>query len=151
MGRFNQGRGAGRGRGNRASKDPRKNRNNQNSNQSNSRRGLGDYVYSLGKQAADYDIITKFLILHIRKTYLNGDDIGNALENQQETEFNAPILEVSSSTDAAIKARENKQYEMIFEAKLALYLKQEETYRTNKGKAYAFIFGQCNKSMHNVG
>ena len=104
-------------------------------------------MYSLGKQAADYDIITKFLILHIRKTYLNGDDIGNALENQQETEFNAPILEVSSSTDAAIKARENKQYEMIFEAKLALYLKQEETYRTNKGKAYAFVFGQCNKSM----
>ena len=30
---------------------------------------------------------------------------------------------------------------------LALYLKQEETYRTNKGKAYAFIFGQCNKSI----
>ena len=39
-------------------------------------------------QSADYDIITKFLILHIWKTYLNGDDIGNALENQQETEFN---------------------------------------------------------------
>ena len=117
MGRFNQGRSAGRGRGNKAYNNRRNsNRNNQNNNHSYSRKGLGDYVYALGKQSADYDIITKFLILHIRKTYLNGDDIGNALENQQETEFNAPILEVSSSTDAAIKARENKQYEMIFEA-----------------------------------
>ena len=106
MGRFNQGRGAGKGRGNRASNNSRNSSNNQNSNQSNSRRGLGDYVYLLGKQAANYDIITKFLILHIRKTYLNGDVIGNALENQQETESNAPILEVSSSTDSAIKARE---------------------------------------------
>ena len=33
------------------------------------------------------------------------------------------------------------------EAKLAIFLKQEETYRTNKGKAYAFIFGQCSKIM----
>ena len=148
MGRLNQGRGAGKGRGNKAYNNQRNNsRNSQNNNQSYNRKGLADYVYSLGRQAADYDTITKFLILHIRKTYLNGDDIGNALENQQETEFNAPILEVSSSTEPAIKAREDKQYEMIFEAKLALYLKQEETYRTNKGKAYAFIFGQCNKSM----
>ena len=87
------------------------------------------------------------MILHIRKNFSNGDDIGNALETLQEITFTSPTLEMSSSNDKDIKLREDRQNEMIFEAKLAIFLKQEETYRTNKGKAYAFIFGQCSKIM----
>ena len=87
---------------------------------------MHDYVYSLGKQSADYDIITKYLILHIRKTFNNGDDIGNALETMQDVSFTAPQLEMSKSDDVGVKAREHKQFEMMFEAKLTMYLKQEE-------------------------
>ena len=146
MGRFQQARGAGRGRGQR-NYNNRFNKGRQNSQNNSPRKGLPDYIYTLGKQSVDYDIVTKFLILHIRKNFSNGDDIGNALETLQETTFTSPTLEMSSSNDKDIKLREDRQNEMVFEAKLAIFLKQEETYRTNKGKAYAFIFGQCTKIM----
>ena len=126
MGRFQQGKGAGRGRGQRNSNN-RFNRGKQANNNNTTRKGLQDYVYTLGKQAVDYDSVTKFLILHIRKNFNNGNDIGNALETLQDVTFTSPTLEMSSSEDESTKMRENKQNEMIFEAKLAIYLKQEET------------------------
>ena len=147
MGRFQQGRGAERCQGQRNSFN-RFNKGRQNTNSNTPRKGLTDYIYTLGKQSVDYEIVTKFLILHIRKNFNNGDDIGNALDNLQEIQFTPPTLEMSGSEEKDIKLREDKQNEMIFEAKLAIFLKQEETYRTNKGTAYAFIFGQCSKIMH---
>ena len=146
MGRFHQQKGAGRGRGQRNTHN-KFNQSNKNSTNGPTRKGVQDYVYTLGKQSMDYDVVTKFLILHIRKNYTNGDDIGNALETLQEVTFESPTLEMSSSEDELTRKREDKENEMIFEAKLAIYLKQMETYRTNKGKAYAFIFGQCTKVM----
>ena len=145
MGRFQQGRGAGRGRGHRYGNNNKNRKPTMNNN--GPKKGLQDHIYSLGKQTIDYDSITKFLILHIRKNYDNGNDIGNALETLQETTFTPPQLEMSTSTESKEKAREDKQNEMMFEAKLTIYLKQMETYRTNKGKAYAFVFGQCSKIM----
>ena len=83
MGRFQGGRGPTRGRGNRSYN----NKNKSNNNASQARKGLQDYIYSLGKQAAEYETVTRYLLLHIRKTYQNGDDIGNALGTLQETTF----------------------------------------------------------------
>ena len=145
MGRFQSGRGNNKGRGGRAPNKNNKAKSNGNATQQ--RKGLGDYIYTLGKSASDYEIITRYLILHIRKSYQNGDDIGNALDTMEETEFFPPTLKVSTNDDAAIKARENKEYEMMFTARLSIFLKKEEIYLTNKGKAYAFLFGQCNKVM----
>ena len=101
----------------------------------------------MGKQAAEYETVTRYLLLHIRKTFQNGDDIGNALDTLQEITFQPPTLKISTSSNETIQSRENREYEMIFEAKLTLHLKQEDIYRTNKGKAYAFLFGQCSKIM----
>ena len=143
MGRFQGGRGPTRGRGNRSNN----NRNKSNNNSSQSRKGLQDYIYSLGKQAAEYETVTRYLLLHIRKTFQNGDDIGNALDTLQEITFWPPTLKISTNSNETIQRRENREYEMIFEAKLTLHLKQEDIYRTNKGKAYAFLFGQCSKIM----
>ena len=46
---------------------------------------LNDYKYAIGtmKQADDYNKITTYLILYIRKTYEHGSDIANAIENQE--------------------------------------------------------------------
>ena len=146
MGRFQGGRGQGRGRGGRSG-GKNNNGKKSNSNTTNQRKSIADYVFSVGKAAADYDTISKYLILHIRKTYQNGDDIGNALDTLEDTSFTTPVLQQSSNEDAAVKSLENKQYEMVFEAKLALFLKKEDVYNTNKGKAYAFLFGQCSKVL----
>ena len=52
---------------------------------------LNDYKYAIGtaKQAGDYNKITNYLILHIRKTYENGRDIADAIENQEPFNFNS--------------------------------------------------------------
>ena len=56
------------------------------------------YKYAIGpaKQAGDCNNITNCLILHIRKTYKNGRDIVNVIENQEPFNFNssAPKLKM---------------------------------------------------------
>jgi len=60
-----------------------------------------------------------------------------------------PTLVQSTSTDAKKKAQEDKQFEMLYEAKIQAYVMREQAYERNKGKSYALIFGQCNKAMQN--
>ena len=57
MGRFQGGRGQGRGSGGRSG-GKNNNGKKSNSNTSNQRKSIGDYVFSIGKAAADYDTIT---------------------------------------------------------------------------------------------
>ena len=62
---------------------------------------LNDYKYAIGtaKQVGNYNKITTFLILHIRKTYKHGSDIANTIERQEPFNFNpsAPRLKISTS------------------------------------------------------
>ena len=71
---------------------------------------LNDYKYAIGtsKQAGNYNKITNYLILHIRKTYENGGDIADVIENQEPFNFNssAPKLKISTAvmtTDASLQ------------------------------------------------
>ena len=61
---------------------------------------LNDYEYAIGtvKQAGNYNKITTYLILHIRKTSEHCRDIANAIEKQEHFNFepSAPRLEISS-------------------------------------------------------
>jgi hypothetical protein len=117
------------------------------------RKVLGDYIYYIGsaKQASDFTIITQFIINHIRKSYTNGDDIGDALEEQVDTNMNnfMPILQVSTATDTDVQDRETKQFEMLFEAEIQAFITRKATYQSNTGKAFALFFGQCNKTLQN--
>ena len=61
---------------------------------------LNDYKYAIRtpNQAGEYNKITNYLILHIRKTYKYGGDIVDAIENQESFNFKpaAPRLKISS-------------------------------------------------------
>ena len=116
---------------------------------------LNDYKYTIGtmKQVGDYNKITTYLILHIRKTYEHGGNITDAIENQEPFNFDlsAPRLKISSTVKTEntspqdkleIKC-ENNQYKIKNEEELQLHLEQKSHYHTNLGKAYAFLFGQC--------
>ena len=45
---------------------------------------LNDYKYAMGtaRQAGDYNKITNYLILHIKKAYENGRDITDTIETK---------------------------------------------------------------------
>ena len=96
---------------------------------------LNDYKYAIRtmRQAGDYNKITTYLILHIRKTYKHGSDIANAIERQEPFNFNpsAPRLKISSTVKAEDSTpqekleikHENDQYKIEYEAELQLHLK----------------------------
>ena len=94
-----------------------------------------------------------YLILHIRKTYENGRDITDTIENQEPFNFDssAPKLKISTtvktmdttSEEKLEVKHENDQHKIEYKAELQLHLKQKSHYCTNLGKAYAFLFGQC--------
>ena len=98
---------------------------------------LNDYKYAIGtvKQAGDYNKVTNYLILHIRKTYKHGRDITNTIENQEPFNFNssAPklkILTIVKTEDTSPEEKleikhENDQYKIKYEEELQLHLKQK--------------------------
>ena len=73
---------------------------------------LNDYKYAIGtaKQAGNYNKITTYLILHIRKTYEHSSDIADAIERQEPFNFNpsAPRLKVPSTVEAADSTPQDK-------------------------------------------
>ena len=62
---------------------------------------LNDYKYAIrtAKQAGKYNKITNYLIRHIRKTYKNGRDIADMIENQESFNFDSspPKLKISTT------------------------------------------------------
>ena len=95
---------------------------------------LNDYKYAIRtvNQTGDYNKITNYLILHIRKTYKLGGDIANAIENQEPFNFesSAPKLKISTivkTEDTSPKEKleikcESNQYKIEYEAELQLHL-----------------------------
>ena len=95
---------------------------------------LNDYMYAIRteKQVGNYNKITTYLILHMRKTYDQGSDIANEFENQQPFNFNlsAPRLKILSTVktentspqDMREIKRKSNQYKIKYEAELQLHL-----------------------------
>ena len=75
---------------------------------------MKDHVHYIGsaKQASDYVTTTAFIMNHIRITFTKGADIADAIENEQELDFDkeAPTLKMSSADEAATKEREQLQH-----------------------------------------
>ena len=128
------------------------------------RKSISDYIYYIGsaKQASDFSVIITYLINHIRKTFSNGNDIGDAIESKQPMNLDlvkpimAEVTAIVTAKDGPLKEREQRIYdkecrevEMMYEAKIKSFVDRKQIYMNNLGKAYAFILGQCNKALLN--
>ena len=115
------------------------------------RKPQADYIYQTGsnKQASDCTLITQFLINHIHKNCENGDDIGQALEDVKDKDFTAemPALKVTKVGKEADQDIANKQFVMLYEAEITAFVARKEVYQCNKGKAHAFLWGQCSRTL----
>jgi hypothetical protein len=85
----------------------------KNHDQLKERKVLADYVFCLGtsKQASDFELVSQYKINHIRKEYINGDDIGDALEDRQDVDLNGfkPRLELSQEQDDIARDKEDQE------------------------------------------
>ena len=113
---------------------------------------LNDYKYAIGtvKQAGNYNKITNYLILHIRKRYKHSSDIANAIERQEPSKFEPSALKLQISLIVKTETTplqekleikcQNDQYKIEYKAELQLHIKQKSHNHTNLGKSYAFLF-----------
>ena len=106
------------------------------------------YVGS-GNQAADYIVSREQVITDIKVKFDCGDDIGTALEKGEHFDFEKvePQLKVSTATDDAVKAAQDKVNATLFDKQMEVYAIRMSTYDSNVIKAYAFIWQRCAKSM----
>ena len=91
------------------------------------------YAIRTAKQVGNYNKITTYLILHIRKTYEDGRDISDAIEREEPFNFDpsTPRLQISSIVETETTSPqekleikyENDQYKIKYEAELQLHLK----------------------------
>ena len=96
---------------------------------------LNDYKYAIrtAKQGGDYNKITNYLILLIRKIYENGRDIAGVIEHQEPFDFDssAPKLKIlttvmatdTTPTEMLEINYEKDQCRIKYEAELQLHLK----------------------------
>ena len=95
---------------------------------------LHDYKYAIRtvKQAGNYNKITTYLNLHIRKTYKHGSDIADAIEEQEPLNFNPSacrlmILSILKTADTTPQEKlenkhKNDQYKIEYKAELQPHL-----------------------------
>ena len=101
--------------------------------QSKTRIRIFQHAIGTVKQAGDYNKITTYLILHIRKTYKHSGDITDVIEKQEPFNFkpSAPRLKILSIVETVETSpeekleikHENDQYKIKYKAELQLHLK----------------------------
>ena len=108
---------------------------------------LEDYRYDIGssKNASEYVSTTKFIIHHIATTFDEADDMATALSDGKDFDLEAvkPSLQVSLASRDEDKARETRQFELVFEKEADAHVARTNQYRQNKPKAAAIILGRC--------
>ena len=160
MGRFNanrQGRGrGGRGNGNTSSggRGSGKLQSNNNNNRSTKKtENINDFVFQplqLGKQQASntYETVKEFVVKHIQRTFLNGQDIAECLRQEVMVALPSPVRGVSTKSVQEEKHFEQKSYDIIFQSQCQVYAERQLTLQQNAPKAFALIMTQfCTKTM----
>ena len=98
---------------------------------------LNDYKYAIRtvKQVGDYNKITNYLILHIRKIYKHGSNVADAIESQELFNFEPSALKLQISL--TVKTKNTTPQEKL----------EIKPLSHEPGKAYAFLFGQCTTGL----
>ena len=124
---------------------------NKPNNKPDRKKSIEDYCFYIGSinRVSDYDDTSQFIINHIKKTYVRGNDIAEALRMsvKPDTEKWQPDLEYKESTEEVDNTRLNKQYEMKYKMDYDVCLKKKEQYDQNTIKAYAELWERCTTAM----
>ena len=114
-----------------------------NSTAPKTKKTLSDHIFHVGsaKQASDYVTNKKFFINYVKKTYENGDDVGEALEKKEDVTIERPVLQIGTN-DA-----ENLQFLEEWKIKYKTYNDRLTQYERTKNRACAVLWDQCSSTM----
>ena len=157
---YRGGRGSGRGSNTRSSYRSSHNQDKKKtstSSQSTTTAELKFAPHTPGKpQKVTYDSLRDQILLQIQKSYKNGQDIADALRLNVDAEPGTKPTRVMVTIEASDVASEEKKMmkqmeqagnDLEYKEHLRMYNSRVEVYKENRVKAYALIFGYCNKTM----
>ena len=105
---------------------------------------IEDYCFYIGSvnRVSDYDKTSQFIINHVKKTYVRGDGISEALRTHVKPDMTTlePVLKFSDSTITTEKIRFERQHDLQCEMEYDLCLKRKELYDLNLHNAYAELW-----------
>ena len=151
QGRSNQGQYKGRGRFNRFNNRRGYNNNSKVSRPSknNDHQEMKFTPYYAGKQqGATFDTVRDYLLLQMQKTFRDGRDIVQALRDDTD-DFGGiePVRKISTKTVEEERGLEQEGFDIDYKEARRIYNNILDNYESNKIKAYALIFENCNKAM----
>ena len=119
------------------------------SNSHNKSKGKNIFYIGSSKQSSDYENTSQYLINNIKKEYVRGNDISEALRalTRPDIEKWEPTLTISSKTDVNAKAKEDKQNELKYKMEYDAYLKRKNIFEENEYKAYADLWEHYAKAL----
>ena len=118
--------------------------------QNNSSRKLKFHMHdsALRKNAESFGKVKEAIVLRIQKTFTNGRDLAECLQDGTEKVFNEPILQRAINEDADTMAFQQKMFDMKWQVDYKRFVDQEKEYQENLVKAYALIFeSYCSKEV----
>ena len=153
MARNNQNSRSGRGRGRFRGRGGRGNnfRSNRKTYQSNSgKKELKFYPHSAGKQqSVTYSAVRDEIVNVIQRTYTYGSKMVKSIRDETPVDVTStkPTLDTSSESNASIKAKEDKQFELEFNIKMEQWIKMKDIVKENEMKAAALIWKYCSTQI----
>ena len=112
---------------------------------------MSDEIYQKGsdRQGSDFVVNTRFILNHMQSQLVHGEDIATALENREELNFKAlePRNTRSKVGDEDARKDEDDSIDTIFKGEVTSFFKRKETYKSNKVKAYATLWRQCQLAL----
>jgi hypothetical protein len=104
---------------------------------------LADYIFYIGltRTAIEFKVAPQSVINHICKEFTYSEDIGKALEERAEVDFDANF------PDDIARDMEETEFNKIFEAQVKIFIEREAIYQSNKKKAFTLIYEQCHKTL----
>ena len=100
------------------------------------------------KKSELFEKIREAIVLKIQKTFEKNADIATSIESGTKHTFTEPTMKTSSHATPAFAARQDRVFEIEYEAKLLRHMAKEEEFENNWVKAYALIFeSYCSKGI----
>ena len=102
------------------------------------------------QQSITYDTVKDVIVQQVQKTYKNGVDIADSLENEEMKDLGPmrPTRSVSTLTDKTAREIEQEGFDIEFRVLIEEHHKRVLQLEENKTKAYALIFSNyCNRTM----
>jgi len=104
--------------------------------------------YAGKQQGATFDTVRDYLFLQMQKTFRDGKDIVQSLRDNTDDFGGAdPVRLVSGEADATKNKVEQDGFDIDYKEERRTYNNKKDIFESNKIKAYALIFENCNKTM----